>query len=395
MAYRRISNTLRSHLLGARRSTGEAASSVQAPAENGGGSFGVSIIASPGRLFAVVVAFSLVFAVATTVDVSSVAAAARTHAAAAAASAGHAVCLRGTTALLLPPPPQQPPQGAASLHSLLGSWLGDPESGDAADGAAAGSGASSGGGGDSSGGGKSSSSGGSSGGAITKVAGPRVRLDLFIASMSPASARCVRDLGPTWRRLAPVADVRPLYSQSAARFGRFACPNGDGECDGNRLQLCVLARVPGQRDYEWGRAFLDCARASRLPSYSREMSKECAAKVRACAARRHSIERAKNVQQGSWYWRRGACFSSLLATISPPAALSCVAGDKCMHSRAQVGIPAEARAAIARCFDSKGEARALMLKSAEAAKRHGVEAGAGCAVVVEGGLRCVRNGDKW
>lgn len=47
--------------------------------------------------------------------------------------------------------------------------------------------------------------------AAAKVPGERVGLELFLMSLSPASARCQESLAPLLQQLSPIADVTPRW----------------------------------------------------------------------------------------------------------------------------------------------------------------------------------------
>ncbi|KIZ04353.1 hypothetical protein MNEG_3608 [Monoraphidium neglectum] len=119
------------------------------------------------------------------------------------------------------------------------------------------------------------------------------------------------------------------------RGGKVQCKHGDGECTGNKYQLCVGRHTPPERNRDWFLRFLVCTWETRTMVYSRSIVSECLNKVDA---------------------------------------------DKKVSS------------AVDACLEGS-EGDGLMLQDARLVAKRGMQRS--CTVAIEGTKRCIRDGGRW
>jgi hypothetical protein len=210
---------------------------------------------------------------------------------------------------------------------------------------------------------------------------------------SPAAFR-----EPTLPR-APFSPPRCSYIQHESG-DRVLCPNGEAECAGNLIQLCVQRHTPPENNYSWFYRFLLCSWDSGLPSNSRDMARACLDKVGegmlgpggkrsasglptlALAVCQH---REVRLRQNDVHWERRAPGRRGCNTHEPHP-------PRPAPEPPQVGATGKPREAMHACMDGR-EGAALMEQSAlTIAERN---AWSGCIVEVDGARTCVRDEGTW
>jgi len=70
----------------------------------------------------------------------------------------------------------------------------------------------------------------------------KVKVEFFVMSKCPDAAYCEATFAPALYQLSPILDLSFDYiaqRDTAVTLANITCPHGEGECEGNRQQLCA------------------------------------------------------------------------------------------------------------------------------------------------------------
>jgi hypothetical protein len=168
------------------------------------------------------------------------------------------------------------------------------------------------------------------------LAAKPVRVDLYVMSKCPDAARCFPVFAEVLNVVGDIVAIETDYiTRGLDASGKLICPHGDGECMGDKQQLC---------------------------------------------ARRQAEDTAMGRHQKDWY-KFVACHTGDFTSIPDPKLV-----EKCAK---EAGMDAED---IIKCASSKlGEE--LLLASAEKTKASGAKKS--CTIHVSGKQRCIVDGGQW